>query len=92
MEEVTVKQIIDEVAKHGVSQKTGKDWSQARVGLSNGESVFIFNPVKVGDKVAQVQRGEYTNWQVIKPDPKHEEVMNMLNKIYRAITSPSDDI
>jgi hypothetical protein len=79
---ITVTEVLEEVAKHGVSAKTGKEWSQARVGLSNGESVFIFNPIKVGDEVKEVQNGEYRNWVVVKPDPKHDEVMKALREIY----------
>jgi hypothetical protein len=83
--EVTVKEIIEEVAKHGVSAKTGKDWSTAKVELSTGESAYIFNPVKAGDKVHEVQNGEYKNWVVVKPDPKHDEIMTALRKIYELI-------
>lgn len=79
--EATVSEILEEVAKHGVSAKTGKDWSMARVSLSNGDSTFIFNPIKVGDKVREVQNGEFKNWQIIKSNPQHEEITTLLNKI-----------
>ena len=86
MQEATVTQIVDANAKSGTSAKTNKPWSMSRVGLSNGESVFIFNPIEVGDVVEAVQNGDYTNWQKKKVDPKHEEIMKALRAIYKAVT------
>lgn len=88
--DVRVVRILEEFANHGISKKTGKDWSQARVELSNGESVFMFNPVKEGDRVNEVQNGEYKNWIVAKPDPKHDEVMKALREIYKLLKELTD--
>lgn len=86
MEAVFVNQILDDRAKHGYSEKTKKEWSMSRVGLSNGESAFIFNPIEVGDIVEEQINGEYKNWAKKKTDPKHEEIMKALREIYKAIT------
>lgn len=86
MEAVYVTQILDDKAKHGYSEKTKKEWSMSRVGLSNGESAFIFNPIEVGDVVEEQINGEYKNWAKKKLDPKHEEIMKALREIYKAIT------
>ena len=85
-EQATVTQILDEFAKHGHSDKTGKDWSMSRVGLSNGESVFIFNPIAVGDTVEAKQNGDYKNWakvtaQKAEDNAKHDELMKALKYI-----------
>ena len=81
-----VREIIDAEAKSGVSAKTNKPWSSAKVELENGTQTYIFNPIKVGDEVESFQNGEYTNWRLVKSDPKHEEIMTALRKIYGAIT------
>ena len=86
MEDATVIQIVDDNAKSGVSAKTNKPWSMSRVGLSNGESTFIFNPIEIGQVVEAVKDGEYINWRPKKPDPKHDEIMGALREIYKAIT------
>lgn len=91
MQESSVIQIVDENAKSGVSAKSGKPWSMSRVGLKNGESVFIFNPIEVGDVVEAVQNGDYTNWQKKKVDPKHDEIMKALRAIYAAVTTGATD-
>lgn len=78
---VTVTEIIEEVAKHGISAKTGKDWSMAKVKLSTGQEAWIFNPIAVGDKVTSVKNGDYENWTKVKPDPKHDEIMTALRLI-----------
>lgn len=91
-QEATVKQILEGEAKSGVSQKTGKPWSQARVELSNGESVFIFNPIAVGDTVVAKQNGEYLNWGKKQVDAKHEEIMKALRAIYKAVTTGEDTL
>jgi hypothetical protein len=86
MEIVSVIQILDDRAKHGVSSKTGKEWSMSRVGLSNSESAFIFNPIEIGDVVELKINGEYKNWEKKKVDPKHEEIMKALRELYKAVT------
>lgn len=86
MDEATVTEILDDRAKFGTSAKTNKEWSMSRVGLNNGESTFIFNPIEIGDVVTLVVNGEYKNWQKKKVDPKHEEIMKALREIYKAIT------
>lgn len=83
--ESSVLRVLDDNAKNGVG-KTGKPWSMSRVELKNGESVFIFNPIDIGDVVVEVQNGEYRNWQKKKLDPKHDEIINLLNKILDAVT------
>ena len=85
MAEAIVTEILDDNAKSGIG-KNGKPWSMSRVGLSNGESIFIFNPIELGQVVESHQDGAYTNWKPKKEDPKHEEIMNALRKIYTAIT------
>ena len=80
-EEATVTQILDDNAKHGYSERTKKDWSMARVGLSNSESVFIFNPIAVGDKVEARKSGDYTNWVKVKADPARDAIMTRLDAI-----------
>lgn len=84
-EEFEIVRVLEEVAKHGVSAKTNKEWSMARVELSNGEGVFIFNPIQVGDKVKSVQNGDFTNYQLIKADPKHDEIMSALKDIQKML-------
>ena len=84
MNEFEVVRVLEEVAKHGIS-KTGKDWSMARVELSNGEGVYVFNPITAGDKVVAEQNGEFTNYKLVKPDPKHDEIMKALREIYKAL-------
>jgi hypothetical protein len=85
MQESTVTEILDDSAKSGVSAKTGKAWSMSRVGLANGESVFIFNPIELGQVVEAVKDGEYTNWRPKRVDPKHDEIMKALRQIYAAV-------
>lgn len=88
--ESTVTEILDDNAKHGVSSKTGKPWSMARVGLQNGESTFIFNPIDIGDIVVEVQNGEFKNWQKKKSDPKHDEIIKLLKEILKAVKGSED--
>lgn len=83
--EASVINIIEPNAKSGVG-KNNKPWSMARVELSNKESVFVFNPVEIGDVLVAVQNGEYINWQKKKADPKHDEIMGALRAIYKAVT------
>ena len=83
--EATVTEIVDDNAKHGYSEKTKKDWSMSRVGLNNGDSVFIFNPIDIGDVVTEVETNGYKNWMKKKVDPKHDEIMHALKEIYLAI-------
>lgn len=90
MAEATVTEILDDSAKSGMG-KNGKPWSMSRVGLSNGESVFIFNPIDIGQVVESVQDGEYINWKPKKADPKHDEIMAALRKIYQAITGEVEE-
>ena len=85
MDEVYVNEILDDRAKVGKT-KAGKDYSMSRVGLSNGESAFIFNPIEIGDVVELTINGEYKNWAKKKTDAKHEEIMKALREIYKAIT------
>lgn len=85
MDIVHVTEVLDDRAKVGKT-KTGKDYSMSRVGLSNGESAFIFNPIEIGDVVEEQINGEYKNWAKKKLDPKHEEIMKALREIYKAIT------
>lgn len=89
MEESSVIRVLDERAKYGKSAKTGKDWSMSRVELQNGESVFIFNPIDIGDQVEAVQDGEYKNWRKKRADPKHDEIMKALREIYKLLTDGS---
>ena len=89
-EQVTVTQILDDFAKHGHSDKTGKDWSMSRVGLSNGESVFIFNPIAVGDAVEAKENNGYKNWAKVNPkaqaeNAKHDEVVARLDRVERLL-------
>lgn len=91
-----VIKILDPEAKRGISQKTGKAWSMARVELSNGEGVFIFNPVEVGDAVEKIKNGEFENWQKKRIDPKHDEIVGKLDQILKILTNdtvvePVDD-
>lgn len=85
MDIVHVTEVLDDRAKVGKT-KTGKDYTMSRVGLSNGESTFIFNPIEIGDVVEEQINGEYKNWAKKKLDPKHEEIMKALREIYKAIT------
>ena len=85
MAEAIVTEILDDNAKSGMG-KNGKPWSMSRVGLNNGESVFIFNPIDIGQVVESHQDGEYINWKPKKADPKHDEIMKALREIYKAIT------
>lgn len=87
METAKVTQILDDNAKSGVRKDGKGNWSMSYVGLSNGESVYIFNPVAIGNEVEAVVDGQYKNWKVKKIDPKHEEIMNALRQIYKAVTS-----
>ena len=82
--ESTVTEILDDNAKYGTS-KQGKPWSMSRVGLENGESAFIFNPIAVGDTVVEVQNGEFKNWNKKKADPKHDEIIKLLKQILKAV-------
>lgn len=87
METATVTEILDANAKSG-QRKDGKGtWSMSRVGLSNGESTFIFNPVELGNEVEAYEKDGFKNWRVKKPDPKHDEIMKALRAIYKAITT-----
>lgn len=81
-----VREIIEAVAMEGVSAKTGRPWSKAKVELDNGVQTFIFNPIRVGEEVESFQNGDYKNWRLVKSDPKHDEIMLALRKIYGAIT------
>jgi len=81
MDSVYVTEIVEAHAKSGYSEKTKKDWSMARVGLSNGESCFMFNPVSLGDVVEQKEINGYQNWVKVKVDPRHEEIMKGLKFI-----------
>lgn len=85
MAEATVIQIVDDNAKNGTT-KAGKPYTMSRVGLSNSESVFVFNPVSIGDVLESVESGGYINWVHKKTDPKHDEIMKALREIYKAIT------
>lgn len=87
MQESSVIRILDDNAKHGVSAKTGKGWSMSRVELQNGESVFMFNPIEIGQVVEAVKDGDFTNWRAKRPDPKHDEIMKALRAIYAAVTT-----
>lgn len=86
MEDSTVTQILDDNAKSGTSAKTNKPWSMSRVGLANGESTFIFNPIEIGDVVEATKNGEYINWAKKKVDPKHDELMKALRANYKLLT------
>lgn len=89
-EKSRVREIIDAEAKSGVSAKTNKPWSQAKVELENGEQVWIFNPIEVSQEVesytTERDGTSYTNWRLVRVDPKHDEIMTALRKIYGAIT------
>ena len=83
MNDVTVTEILDDYAKHGTSRgKDGKDfdWSMSRVGLSNRESAFIFNPVNIGDVVEMKETERngtvYKNW--VKKRVSLEDRLNAL--------------
>ena len=80
-----VREIIDAEAKSGIG-KNNKPWSMSKVELENGVQTYIFNPIKAGDLVESVQNGEFLNWQIVKIDVKHDEIMTALRKIYGAIT------
>lgn len=94
MEEIFVTEIVDDYANHGTSKgKDGKDfdWSQSRVGLSNGDSTFIFNPIAINDPVEKRpytdKNGvERTGYQKITPkkaveNAQHDELMSALKRI-----------
>lgn len=66
--------------------KSGDNWTQASVELSDGQIVRIFNPVMVGDEVYSEQNGQYTNWKV-----KHNS-NKVSNDIEKLINSMSKDI
>lgn len=87
---VTVTEVLDNFAKHGHSDKTNKDWSMSRVGLSNGESAFVFNPIAVGDVVEAKENNGYKNWFRVNPkaqaeNAKHDELVNRLDRIERLL-------
>ena len=61
-----------------------------KVELENGDQVWIFNPIAVGQEVesytTERDGTSYTNWRLVRVDPKHDEIMTALRKIYGAIT------
>lgn len=83
-----VREIVDAEVKSGVGAKG--PWTQALVELEDGQQVRIFQPIKVGDNVESYETEsngtKYTNWRLVKSDPKHDEIMTALRKIYGAIT------
>jgi hypothetical protein len=44
----------------------------SRVELDNGEGVFVFNPIAVGDVVEAKENNGYKNWAKKRVDPRNE--------------------
>lgn len=82
MEESTVTTIVNDMAKQGTSQRTGKPWSMSQVKLQNNEVVYTFNPVAIGDVLVCVEKDGYRNWAKKRVDPQHEEIMKALKSTY----------
>lgn len=88
MEKSVVKEIVEQNIKSGTN-KLGKPWAQTVVELENGTQARIFEPIKVGDEVesytTEKDGQSYTNWRIVKHDPKHDDLMLAMREIYKLV-------